>query len=787
MQDYIPSSESDDGFEENLSWTVLESQPTLDGPKNVFLDDPYQCSILACVPFFNEEPEDIFMTLHDIYLNQKAVKKHLPKEADKTKPLFHIMIIMDGFNKASPRTIEWLRNIFPGEPWNVLDHLTPDKKESSQTVKWFQDNALDRRDGDFSHQRAPGVITDDKTWVDKNSDPLKEYAVIFQTCDKKKPSNLFPTNVTPPLPKQTKSSYFSKVFVPDTWSCDPCDFEDVPPLVGFEIPLTLIVKCRNRQKHDSHWWSLCPHGFIASYPDARFCFFTDCGTLFDEECMYFMLREFEMDKQKKIGAVTGRQRVMNAKQQGASDEGFIAEFLRHVQRCDFELSFATSVGAFALAGCLPVLPGPCGLYRRETIVSGAGEFYHSFLSMDSNNIGITEANVMIAEDRILSISPFFSKFVKDGSTGELVNYPDMVTTVAPEATFYYESESSIMPLVKQRRRWINGTIAAYLWLLFKKPGLIWSSFNVSIWRKLLIYFLIIVQAYQFLFVFVSPAIFLVLFRTALTALNWKEQLYSDYWFMILMVLYLLFAWASSYKHAADWMFYIAIIVGIFIELLSIAGITRSIVKQALLPDSEFYEQINKTQTKGRPPGYIGNFSYLDIVPFGLLALVAICPLIGALFASPKSFMYVMRSGIYFLLFLPTLVGTFGIYSICNFSDFSWGNRDSTGSADKIGNRLSILVQRGAFFGWFFFALNLCLVFVSLDLFGNVYWRVIGSVAIFGLPLVCILISMVYWICWRCAKTYRSIKGLVFYPTLNLMPPTPEEQQAARLVNADTFR
>lgn len=690
------------------------------------------------------------------------------------------MIVMDGFNKASARTIEWLRSIFPGEPWAILDHLTPTKTESPQTIQWFKKNAQR-----FRHSlKMEGGITDDKTWAAKNSDPLKEYAVIFQSRDPKNQFNLYPTTITPPLPKENIKTYFTEVFERESHcTCNPCDFESVAPMVNFEMPVTLIVKVRNRQKHDSHWWSLCPNGFIDSYPDSRFCFFTDCGTLFDEECLYFMLREMERDDHKKIGAVTGRQRVMNAKQQEATGEGIVSEFLRHVQRCDFELSFATSVGAFALAGCLPVLPGPCGLYRRETIISGAGEFYHAFLSMEVDNIGLTEANVMIAEDRVLSISPFFSKYVKDSSsTDELVNYPGMQTQIAPHATFYYEAETSIMSLVKQRRRWINGTIAAYLWLLFKKPSLIWNSFNISIWRKLLIYFLIFVQAYQFLFVFISPSIFLILFRTALIELNWKETLYSDYWFMILMVLYLLFVWASSYGHARDWMFYIGILVGIFVELLAIAGITKSIVYQALRTQDDFYESINYTGS-GPIPGYIGNFSWLDLIPFGLLGLVAILPIIGALFASPRSFMYVLRSGVYFLLFLPTLVGVFGIYSICNYSDFSWGNRDSNGSADKLGSRLGILIQRGAFFGWFFFALNLCLIFVSLDLFGNDIWRIVGSFAIFGLPLICIIMSCFYWIGWRIVTTFRQCKGLVSYPKITcLTPPTTEEKQVVALVN-----
>ena len=39
--------------------------------------------------------------------------------------------------------------------------------------------------------------------------------------------------------------------------------------------------------------------------------------------------------------------------------------------------------------------------------------------------------------------------------------------------FYFEAEKSLDQLVKQRRRWINGTVAAQIWVL--NSGWLWNS------------------------------------------------------------------------------------------------------------------------------------------------------------------------------------------------------------------------------------------------------------------------------------------------------------------------
>lgn len=73
--------------------------------------------------------------------------------------------------------------------------------------------------------------------------------------------------------------------------------------------------------------------------------------------------------------------------------------------------FQAQMGSFAAFGFLPVLPGPCGFYKISYLLECA-PFYHDFLSMEVEDIGVIDANLMIAEDRVrekkkLNVTYFF--------------------------------------------------------------------------------------------------------------------------------------------------------------------------------------------------------------------------------------------------------------------------------------------------------------------------------------------------------------------------------------------
>jgi cellulose synthase/poly-beta-1,6-N-acetylglucosamine synthase-like glycosyltransferase len=80
---------------------------------------------------------------------------------------------------------------------------------------------------------------------------------------------------------------------------------------GRRLKLTLLVKRDNRRKINAHDWMLAS---FAKYYKAHFVFLTDCGTLFEKDCIALLTKE--LSDRPHCTAVTGRQRVMTATQQG---------------------------------------------------------------------------------------------------------------------------------------------------------------------------------------------------------------------------------------------------------------------------------------------------------------------------------------------------------------------------------------------------------------------------------------------------------------------------------------
>merc|ERR1719235_2936528 len=99
-----------------------------------------------------------------------------------------------------------------------------------------------------------------------------------------------------------------------------------------KLDLTLVVKADNRKKINSH--DIFYNGFV-THLKSEFFFMTDCGTLFDPQCL--LLLWLRIKKDPRCIAVTGRQRVMTKEQQvDCATEGRTARFLRSVQGYDYE-------------------------------------------------------------------------------------------------------------------------------------------------------------------------------------------------------------------------------------------------------------------------------------------------------------------------------------------------------------------------------------------------------------------------------------------------------------------
>ncbi|KAJ3634516.1 hypothetical protein Zmor_011997 [Zophobas morio] len=182
---------------------------------------------------------------------------------------------------------------------------------------------------------------------------------------------------------------------------------------GKTLKLAVIIKKQNRKKLNSHEWffkAFLPHC------NARYAFTTDCGTLFGKLCLYRLLNYLEENEQ--VAAVTGRQRVMSLEMQGFKAEGLQAMWYRAAQAYDYEASISAFQGAFSLCGMLPVLPGPCAMFRCSDIHGECLNYYINFVKKEKDKNGLVSGNVMLAEDRILS-------FAASLMTGKYTQWPIM--------------------------------------------------------------------------------------------------------------------------------------------------------------------------------------------------------------------------------------------------------------------------------------------------------------------------------------------------------------------------
>ena len=113
-------------------------------------------------------------------------------------------------------------------------------------------------------------------------------------------------------------------------------------------------------------------------------------------------------------------------------------------------------------GCMHVIPGPCGLFRYSAMGNlREGLMAHYFRLFHHSSQGLIVGNVELVEDRIPGT---LLSFPLKGDKQEVQMPPEgwPRTGFVHESLFYIEAEKPVSQLMKQRRRWLNGTFATYI-------------------------------------------------------------------------------------------------------------------------------------------------------------------------------------------------------------------------------------------------------------------------------------------------------------------------------------
>jgi cellulose synthase/poly-beta-1,6-N-acetylglucosamine synthase-like glycosyltransferase len=428
-----------------------------------------------------------------------------------------------------------------------------------------------------------------------------------------------------------------------------------------DLDTTVILKLDNRKKHNSH--DLFFRGFAARY-HTKYAFATDCGTKFDPDCLRYLYDLMERDP--RCIAATGRQRVMSKwDQPGCEVEGFWGSFLRAVQGYDYEASTVVYNSCFSLFGCLPVVPGPCGLFRLAPLLEDPSNarrssdlstvdndtspfgFYAAAAKRAAENKDMLDGNTLLAEDRVLTYAAEF--LTKDDCCK---------VKWEKRAIFYFQAELELRSLVAQRRRWLNGTIASYVYVVNQLGSHFSPNNQLTLGTKLKYRFL---QFFNCLMlgiyagIAIGPAMYIYIFTKSMRNLVQDDSQHESYIIGVVMfAIYLLFQWRHHF---------------VPFDMLVFAGVTVTNAVAALVTIFEFFrsnfEEVSWCH-------YVGYFNiFLPIV------LNMMIPDFYSLTTLLNPFNWLS-----YMAFMPTMQGYFLSLAVARTYDLSWGNRDGIGQAEE---------------------------------------------------------------------------------------------------------
>ncbi|CDW79909.1 chitin synthase 1 [Stylonychia lemnae] len=204
------------------------------------------------------------------------------------------------------------------------------------------------------------------------------------------------------------------------------------------VNFVFAVKQFNNLKIDSHLYFY--RGFC-EYLNPDQVFLLDIGTQALPGSISKLVRL--LDYGKNIGGACGEIEVEMPQFSILSSVQFFEYKISHFLDKSFE-------GCF---GYQSVLPGAFSIFRWEAIKGKPLESF--FKGLDKQRLSLSELNMFLAEDRIMS----FEIVAQNNIKGKEAKY-DLV--YLPEAAALTDPPEQFSILIAQRRRWINGANATFL-------------------------------------------------------------------------------------------------------------------------------------------------------------------------------------------------------------------------------------------------------------------------------------------------------------------------------------
>ena len=224
------------------------------------------------------------------------------------------------------------------------------------------------------------------------------------------------------------------------------------------------LKERNGGKLDSHLWFFQA---FANLLEPKYCFLLDVGTMPRPRAICKLFQAMERNGQ--IAGCCGEIAV---------DKPDWLNAVEASQHFEYKMSHVLDKSTESVFGFISVLPGAFSAYRYCAIKpgdDGTGPLVEYFKSITASpkELGPFKANMYLAEDRILCY--------------EIIARADEKWTLhyVKNAVAETDVPTTLTALVRQRRRWLNGSFFAMLYAI-RNFNRFWTKSNHSIGRKIAI-------------------------------------------------------------------------------------------------------------------------------------------------------------------------------------------------------------------------------------------------------------------------------------------------------------
>ncbi|WP_159077920.1 addiction module [Dickeya sp. Secpp 1600] len=386
------------------------------------------------------------------------------------------------------------------------------------------------------------------------------------------------------------------------------------------VTLVLALKHHNRGKLDSHSWFF---RHICRLITPSYALQIDTGSVPDAHCLS-RLHDY-LEAHHHCAAVTAR--ILTPP---PTDRRLILNW----QYGDFWWEKITDWPVNQRLGYMEVVPGQCSLIRYATF-SMPSSTTSSPLQRYLRGLhpqGLLEHNQFLAEDRVLGF-----EIVRE-------SIPPSTTEYRSDAMLETDPCHTFAELVRQRRRWINSTLAVRATTLLALPGL-WRQNTLSSARKRQIIASLFWNYSQLLILFLFPSLFSVL--GAMSTESFVPASLSE---------------AARYVAAGS-------LLGLWCGVLWLSRIYSVNTPTGVRLHSFAISMM----------GLIINLIMLinisnHPVPGSFLLLV---PLLALLLSSSRNLNTLWRVAVFYLPSLPFFHFYLTSYSVANFSDISWGTKGLT--------------------------------------------------------------------------------------------------------------